>query len=143
MDVETTKELVAEAVRLKLDGADRVAARPVEELAADFNGIGPEWFPEWVRQLLDDAYPFFLSSAMIHDDDYRHGDGSVVGFLDANRRLGENCRKAVLEEFGWYNPRRYKMLDKAGQFKFACDAFGWPVYKKACRENKTRERKTT
>lgn len=130
-DIARVRELIAEAKALGLEGIERVEALPIEQVASEFNGIGPAWFKPELRELLDDAFPLFVPPSLIHDTDYKLGDGSTAQFHEANKRLGRNCRKAADATYKWYDFRRYHYRKAARQFEALCEVFGWKAYKDA------------
>lgn len=135
-DISKIRELIAEAEKIGLEGIERVKALPIEQVASEFNGIGPAWFKPELRELINDAFPLFVPPALIHDTDFKIGDGSDADFRAANRRLYRNCVKATKARYKWYDIRRYHYLIRAGQFQSLCDMFGWWPYIDACGANK-------
>lgn len=136
VDVETARALMDEADRLGLECAPFLRSLPEEEVAAEFNGVGPEWFPAKAREVLDRVFELFLPAVAGHDLGYRHGDGTYRDFRRVNKMLGDDCVRIAEATFSWYDPRRYAYRDRARKIETACDIFGWPTYKSACAKNK-------
>lgn len=126
----------AEVIRLQLDGWERIAALPFEELCAEYNGTGPAILPQSAREKLDEIAAPFLPAVMIHDDDFTRSDGSVSGFTAANRRLLSNCISCALNAAPWNSWRRYVLIAEAWTIYRACDKFGWAAWLSAYYENK-------
>ncbi len=45
---------------------------PKQQKEAAFNGIGPKFFPAWLRRLLDGAFFWLADAAYIHDVEYTY-----------------------------------------------------------------------
>ena len=115
----------AEVARLRLLGLDLVLALSMDDLAAAYNGTGPEFLPDAIRTKLDDACRPFLPSFMVHDVDFTFSDGTVGSFRSANRRLLVNCILCALDAHPWYSWRRYALILEAWAIYRACTQFGW------------------
>ena len=117
--------LRAEVARLRLLGLDLVLALSMDDLAAAYNGTGPEFLPDAIRAKLDNFALPFLPAVMVHDVDFTNSDGTVVSFLSANRRLLVNCILCALDAHPWYSWRRYALIIEAWAIYRACTQFGW------------------
>ena len=131
-DPQTAQRLLAQAKHYGLSGADFCARLPIETLAADYNGIGPEWFPDCIRRAIDKLSADLQCVAMIHDVRFAHADGSTRAFNEANAELESNGRKVADAKFSWYNPKRYLVRREAHVFADLCQRFGWTAYVAAC-----------
>lgn len=85
--------LVRRAVEAGLEGLDFLASFSYAELARGYNGIGPEFLPEWMRDLVSDKLDIFAPCAVIHDMRNDVSDGSREKFLAANDEFRRNCLK--------------------------------------------------
>ena len=124
-NLTTISRLRAEVARLRLIGADLVLALPLDDLAAAYNGTGPEFLPDSIRAKLDSAARPFLPAVMVHDVDFTRSDGTVGSFRSANRRLLVNCILCALDAHPWYSWRRYALILEAWAIYRACTHFGW------------------
>lgn len=131
------REIADEAVRLGLDGADAVSAFTDEELATMYNGTGPEFLPEGVRQTLDRVTAVFAPAVMVHDVDFTLADGLKAAFDAANLRLLVNCAKCALDAAPWNSWKRYALLGESWAVYRACDRFGWSAWLAAYNKNQT------
>ena len=122
---QTVSHLRAEVGRLRLYGRDLVLALPMDDLAAAYNGTGPEFLPATIRAKLDDFARPFLPAVMVHDVDYTFSDGTVGSFRSANRRLLVNCILCAFDAQPWYSWSRYALILEAWAFYRACAKFGW------------------
>lgn len=124
------------AIRLHLDGSHFLAYLPLEVLAASYNGTGPEFLPDSIRQKLDAACRPFLPAVMIHDVDYTFSDGSEASFRQANLRLLRNCITCALNAHPWTSWKRYALILEAWALYRACEKFGWVAWIQAYNKRK-------
>lgn len=131
------------AIRLHLDESQYLAYLPIEVLAASYNGTGPEFLPDSIRQQLDAACRPFLPAVMIHDVDFTFSDGSEASFRQANLRLLRNCITCANNAYPWTNWRRYALYLQAWAMYRAVShpKFGWVAWIQAYnkRKEKTNE----
>ena len=127
------------AIRLHLDGSQHLAYLPIDVLAASYNGTGPEFLPQKIRDLLDGVCRPFLPAVMIHDVDFTLSDGSEESFKQANRRLFWNCITCANNAYPWTNWRRYALYLQAWAMYRAVShpQFGWTAWIQA--NNKRKE----
>ena len=124
------------AIRLHLDGSQFLAYLPLEVLAASYNGTGPEFLPDSIRQKLDGAGRPFLPAVMIHDVDFTLSDGSEESFKQANTRLLGNCITCALNAHPWTSWKRYALILEAWALYRACEKFGWVAWIQAYNKRK-------
>ena len=118
------EKLMAEARMLNLENVGILDRYSMEEVANIYNGIGPDRFPEWLREMLDELHPSLCVVALIHDLEYYEG-GSREEFSESNERFYRNGKTVAFAKYTWYDPRRYLVWNKARQFRNICNAFGW------------------
>jgi hypothetical protein len=122
--------LIKKACDLKLTDAGWVACFSPEELAAVYNGIGPEWLPYALREKLTKYLAIFAPACLIHDFHYWIGDGTLKDFNYANDILEANCRKCINAETKWYQLlRRSAGYYAAHLMAEACRRYGWSAYR--------------
>ena len=129
---EEIDKLLETAVLAGLDGTDAVSDCSYEEIAAAYNGIGPEWLPEKVRAKITAYLGIFEAAALIHDIRYQKADGSADRFHQANYELRDNCFRLAEYSFPWYSWRRYAAYLAAIKMFEACENFGSVAYASAC-----------
>ena len=112
-----------------LEGGEILARYTDEELAAIYNGIGPEAFPQWLRAALDAIHPSLAPVAFIHDVEWHESDGSASSFEASNARFRRNGIAVACEAFSWWRPRRYKVMWDAVKFARVCQRFGWSAWR--------------
>ena len=126
------------AIRLHLDGAQHLAYLPLDVLAEAYNGTGPEFLPQEIRDLLDGACRPFLPAVMIHDVDFTFSDGSEESFKHANRRLLFNCIRCAMSAHPWTSWKRYALILQAWAMSRAVShpKFGWVAWIQAANKRK-------
>lgn len=130
-DLTAIVNLRADVVRLRLLGMDRVLALPTDTLAKCYNGTGPEFLPQRIRQKLDAVCRPFLPAFMVHDVDFTFSDGTRRSFLIANQHLFFNCLSCATDASPWYSWRRYALILEAWAIYRACHKFGWIAWHNA------------
>ena len=103
-----------------------------EDLVRIFNGIGPEAFPAWLRKALDALHPSLRPVALIHDVEWSESDGKRETFAASNDRFARNGCTVACASFGWWRPRRYKVMWDAVKFGRICQSFGWSAFLAPC-----------
>ena len=94
-DLNEIRRLRAVCEECGLEGREILDKYTDEELAALFNGIGPEAFPSWLRTALDALHPSLAPVAMIHDVEWSESDGKEETFAASNARFRRNgCKVA-------------------------------------------------
>ena len=113
---------------MELENREILAKYTDEQLAEIYNGIGPEGFPGWLRKALDALHPSLRPVAMIHDVEWQESDGRRETFDASNARFRRNGCKVACESFGWWRPRRYKVMWDAVKFARLCQTFGFGAF---------------
>ena len=94
-------------------------------LQKTYNGCGPDWMPEEIRDWLTSHFTFFEAAFLIHDFDFAKSDKSNEGFHNANSRLYANCWKLVTQNISkWNFPKRILYYARSHEIYFACEHFG-------------------
>ena len=60
---------------------------PHESKVAVYNGTGPDFFPGWIRDLLDRVFFWAADGVLVHDVEYAYGESKIM----ADLRLLANC----------------------------------------------------
>ena len=136
MDAKTDNEahvagLRERAVEAQLEGSAVIGAHTVDELAAVYNGCGPEWLPRSMREFLSRHFAEFAPAFLVHDWDFAHSDGTRLSFSRANDRLERNCRRLADLAHPWHSWRRYALRLRAYAIADACRDCGWKAWKDA------------
>ena len=129
-------ELYKTAVMAGLDGVDFLAEFEDGVLAREYNGIGPEWAGEHVRDLVTGKLALFEPAALIHDLRNYKSDGTRAAFKAANDEFLRNCIKLADRSFPWYRPRRYVLRGIAmAMYDFVSGPGGWAAWHDAHERN--------
>jgi len=137
MDLQMTNKdemikLLKKAESLQLENREIIRKHTLEELCAIYNGIGPDSFPEWLRDVISSLHPSLAVVALIHDVEWHESDGSKEKFADSNARFKRNGYKVAKSEYGWYNLLRYIVMNDARRFGNLCQHFGWSAWCSPC-----------
>ena len=120
-EIKRLKELAA---KCGLEDREILGKYPMNELVKIYNGIGPDAFPEWLRGFVTALHPSLAAVAFIHDVEWHESDGTDEAFRATNDRFKRNGYKVAEAEFGWWNPRRYAVMNQARRFGNYCQMFG-------------------
>lgn len=125
--VKHVQELLKKIEEAKLQGREILRSYLTCEISEIYNGIGPDRFPDWLREIITKTAGIFEPAALIHDVRYQIG-GTKKDFTRANTEFKKNCYKLVKKEYGWWNPKRYALLNKARRWANYCEFFGLDGY---------------
>ena len=126
------KKLRAKAESLKLENAEILRKYNMQQLCAIYNGIGPDAFPDWLRDAISALHPSLSVVALIHDVEWHESDLSKETFAESNARFKRNGYTAAKAEYAWYDPRRYIVMNQARRFGNICQALGWAAWTSPC-----------
>lgn len=128
------KELKAYAEKLKLENCEIISKYSMRQLCAIYNGIGPEAFPEWLRDFVTKINADLEAAAFIHDIEWHESDCSPAHFRESNERLARNGVAIASDKYAWYDPRRYLLAAQSRKFGKICQKFGWSAWNAASTE---------
>lgn len=135
--------LIAEVNRLNLLGRETISEMSINDIAAAYNGTGPEFLPAPIRKRLDSVTLPFQPGVLVHDVDFTNSDGTLASFRRANNRLLVNCVLCAIDATTWYSWRRYALILEAYLLYRACVKFGWIAWRLAyINNNKNQKEKT-
>ncbi len=120
-EIKLLKEL---AEKYRLEDREILGKYPMNRLASIYNGIGPDSFPEWLRNCISGLHPSLACVAFIHDVEWHESDGTDETFSATNARFKRNGCRVAKAEYGWYDPRRYIVMNQARRFGNYCQLFG-------------------
>lgn len=129
MDTVTIIRCLKIIEQQNLKGKEIVKDFTISEIEAIYNGLGPDRFPDWLREIITLASGLFEPAALIHDLRFHLG-GTKADFTAANLEFRENCYTLVNAKYSWYDPRRYTWRFRAWRYYNYCEDFGWSGYHK-------------
>lgn len=135
------KKMCALADELELENREILRKYRNVELRSIYNGIGSDSMPKWLRNAISALHPSLAVVAFIHDVEWHESDHTKESFTESNERFKQNGYKVAKTQFGWYNPRRYIVMNQARRFGNICQLFGqegWitPCECAVCRKKK-------
>ena len=117
------------AVRHSLDHWPQLYKLSDEELQRQFNGVGPDRWPEDLRLMLSEILEDVLEAVEVHDADYAIG-GTEEDFHEANKILGKNVRRLARKKYPWWKPRRLFLIEVSYIMTDVTDKYGWEGWNK-------------
>lgn len=127
IDQKTIEKAKRTAEDLQLEGRELLELEP-DYIIHACNGIGPESWPVWLRDIVSLRYKAFSVPAMIHDlrwqieRDHFSWDEvfsrHVPAFNESNSEFKRNCLR-VAKSYAWWNPLRY-LRRKQSQALYEC-----------------------
>lgn len=133
---QLAKRMFNRAAWYGLSGTEWLTSLTFEQMGRAYNGIGPAWFPEVLRDALDALNPDLTPVAFIHDNRWTYGDGSRQWFDDSNREFRENGCRMARAKYGWWNPARYVLTYRAATFANLCRKYGWNAYQEGLKRSR-------
>jgi hypothetical protein len=126
------EELIATARAANLEGVELLNGDP-EAIAAKYNGIGPEEWPEEWRRAITRCFNLFQPAALIHDLRFTYASGTRRDFNYANVEFHNNCLKLARFSIPWWRVLRRFLADGSALafYEAVSSPFGWDAYVKA------------
>ena len=133
MDKTKVIQVIENAKTIRIKGLDFVLSFGIDEICKAYNGIGPQFLPEDLRDKVTNTLHIFEPAALVHDLRFEQSDGTREAFDRANAEFVVNCRKCARHEYAWYNWKRYRahFIIKAMN-AFNCGDGGWKAWNDAC-----------
>lgn len=130
MTVEHVTDLYFTALKAELEGIEFLASFTYEEMALEYNGIGPSMMSEKDRKRLTKWLKLFEPICLGHDMRFAVSDGTRESFDRANKELLANGLKISNYTYSWYNWKRYRARFVARVMYAAVCASGWDAWQK-------------
>ena len=130
--ISEIKNMIELADMLELENAEILHKYTPKELTYIYNGIGPDSFPDWLREFINYLNPTLEVAALIHDVEWHESNKTKVSFKDSNDRLTRNGIVLAKNEYCWINPARYKVILQAKKFGKICQLFGFNAWQSDC-----------
>lgn len=122
--------VVEKSKSLKLIGLDFILGFNIDDICNAYNGIGPQFLPEKLRDKVTSFLGIFEPAALVHDLRFEQSDGTRQSFDYANAEFVANCNKCAKNEYAWWNWKRYRAYAViAAMNEFNCaDKCGWKAW---------------
>ena len=105
--IDHVTRLMAIAEGCFLSMPPSMARASILDIATTYNGIGPSWAPQWLRDALTGWLSLFQPAALIHDYHYSLIDPKTDWAEDereiADWEFYQNCRKLTAIEYPIWN----------------------------------------
>lgn len=126
-DLDHIADLIAQVRTYDLERICGFDLATPEQIAGDYNGIGPEWLPKRLRARLTDINGYFEPAALVHDWEYRSSeDRSREAFTACNERLRRNCQRLLAKGCPWHKRWYYRM--RVDLIADTVQAIGWSAW---------------
>lgn len=133
--LDKIKSLIAQVLLYSLQTSLEYKALSPETIQKTYNGCGPAWLPNDLRNKLTDWLGRFESAFMIHDCDYsfkENHDSSEANFTKANKRLQNNCWIIVKKEIAAHRIiKRFQLYLATRDIYLAVQKGGWKAWQEA------------
>ena len=131
-NVEEIKRLRQICEEYGLEGSELLVGRTDEELARLYNGIGPEFLPPALREMVTKWLHLFEPAALIHDARTHESNGMLPLFCLANAEFHINCRRLADRAYPWWNWKRYRArLVADALYDCVSSPAGWEAWQQA------------
>ncbi len=97
------QKLIMQAEKLCLSGAYLLRHKDAKKVC---NGLGPAWFPAWLRALANTLCPALITAALIHDMRYHLG-GSSRARRSADAEFMANALIAAEAKYPYFPPAKW------------------------------------
>lgn len=138
MDRKQVEDVIEQAKAVNVMGLYFVMGFDVETICKEYNGIGPQFLPEKLRDKVTSLLAIFEPAALVHDLRFGRSDGTSDAFNYANNEFYVNCHKCAKAKYKWWNWKRYRayaVID--AMYEFNCSAAGgWRAWQDAYNENR-------
>lgn len=132
MEKNRVEQLVEKAKSLRLEGAECLVGMDMDEVCGAYNGIGPQFLGEKLRDGMTEILHVYEPAALIHDIRFDRSDGTRRSFDRANREFCANCRKCANDAYAWWSWRRYRAYAVIRAMNgFVCADGGWKAWNDA------------
>lgn len=125
---EEAKRLREVAVSYPLSGVEMLA-NP-DDIVRDCNGVGADWMPDSLTQIITRLAPIMEIPAAIHDRRYATGT-TRQDRLDADTEFLSNVLKVNEATYAWWHPLRYINRKRAERYYTYLRAFGGRAWEEA------------
>lgn len=130
MEKSKVEQLIEKAKSLNLMGLRFILGFSIDAICKAYNGIGPQFLPEKLRNKVTSFLGIFEPAALGHDLRSDQSDGTRESFDYANFEFYVNCHKCAKDAYPWWNWKRYRayaVIDAMNEFNCS-DRGGWKAW---------------
>lgn len=143
MDVAAIRK---EVERINLSRTLQFDALTNIDMAAIYNGYGPDSWPKEIRAAVTWIYRHWKTLALIHDVDFHFSDGTRRSYLEATARWSINYSLALSDRYPmtkpWLYPARAWAWTKLRLSLRALQLGSWPAWQEASRRRERSQEMT-
>lgn len=127
--------LASDCFRYELEDRNILVGKSVTTLTTYYNGIGPDFTPDYLLNVIDCMKEDFEPAALIHDLQCAlEKNRSFDNFVRVNAVFFTNCVKIAKIKYGIFSPKRYGLINSAKRLVKECNGNGgWESW---CKERK-------
>ena len=126
--IEQARRLYSMACAYELSGAELL--KDDESVVRDCNGVGADWMPDSLTQIITKMVPVMEVPAAIHDRRYATGT-TRQDRLDADTEFLANVMKVNELTYAWWHPLRYINRKRAERYYTYLRQFGGRAWEEA------------
>lgn len=130
MNTNTVEQIIEKSKSLGLMGLEYLIGFDIEDVCKAYNGIGPQFLPEKLRNKVTEILHIFEPAALVHDLRFEQSNGTRTAFDYANCEFFVNCHKCAKAQYRWWNWKRYRayaVIDAMNEFNCS-DRGGWKAW---------------
>lgn len=109
-----------------------------EQQELGWNGVGPDSWPAWKREVLTFLTPMLRPGSFLHDLEATHAnDGTRLGFEEWNARFNRNNLRTIRGEVAWWRILKRRALYAEATFALSqvSGEKGWVAWLAAYEKN--------
>ena len=130
MKKSNVENLIEKSKALGLMGLNFILSFGIDAICKAYNGIGPQFLPEKLRDKVTSFLGIFEPAALVHDLRFDRSDGTRESFDYANCEFFVNCHKCAKASYPWWSWKRYRayaVIDAMNEFNCS-DSGGWKAW---------------
>ena len=134
-DRKTVRKIIEHGRAAEIDALELLSL-PLDEIVAEYNGVGPAMMPESWREKATEHLRIFLPAVAQHDLRYSRGDRTRSDWRSANMQFLYNCLKLANIEYAVSDWRRYRAWAAAfALYRAVATEIGRAAYLEGCNTN--------
>ena len=128
--IAKARKLATYCVSHRFDGIQILKGMKLSQLSAMYDGIGPDWSGRVIAGIIEHIHDEFEPAAFLLDVQYRiESDRSDAAFHRCNHQFYDNCVRCAKASYGWWRPKRYRLIRSAKVLLDACEEHGMECWR--------------